>query len=103
LVGEVLDVIKKWNDSELGQLSQLSGIVWSAEAGLKLFANYFLEKDRRWVRTRIDMGQKIDGQTEDPLPQLSIVFQHLIRDSVAAFQIFLAGSKKIVVKTDRRS
>ncbi len=100
---EIGEILANWRQTGLHSLGEISGFQWSEPKGLQALLLYKIPNSREPARTWLEIGQFYGSQLFDDLVRLSRVLNYLTVNSITASQIFLAGNKKIVVKTARRS
>ncbi len=100
-VREALDLLAQWNESSVGDQSEVASLSFDAQKGFRVLATYPLGTSQPALRGRVlvELGQEIDSELPGQLERLSRVFQYLHRNSIAARQIWADTGKKIVVKT----
>ncbi len=100
---EISQIIDHWQETNLNQLGELAGFKWSSLKGVQALVLYKLPNHSEPARAWLEIGQYYGSQLFDDLIRLSRVLNYLTINSIEVSQIFLAGNKKIVVKTARRS
>jgi hypothetical protein len=100
-------LIRRWENSKLGQLSLISTVHRDLERGYRLLISYpkknselisTADLDSR-IRAFVDIGHEIDASLESKLFHLANVISYLSERSIAVHQIWADVGKKIVVKT----
>jgi hypothetical protein len=103
LFKEIGSILTFWSQSSLFALAEVSGFEWSEAVGLRALLLYKNPSSQEPARTWLEIGQYYGSQLFDDLQRLPSVINYLTIHEISATQIFLAGSKKIVVKTAPRS
>jgi hypothetical protein len=98
-IQQALGLLKKWEHSELNQLSGISSVHWEPEKGFRVLVTYSLKEKGGQVRTMVDLGQDIDDSLDGKFQRIAIVIQHLSSKSIAVRQVWADAGKKVVVKT----
>jgi hypothetical protein len=94
-----LELLKKWEQSELNHLSGISSVHWEPEKGFRVLVTYSLKEKGGQVRTMIDLGQEIDEGLDGKFQRIANVIQYLSSKSIAVRQVWADAGKKVVVKT----
>lgn len=89
-----LKILDAWSTSKLSSYSPLSSLFWSQESGYRAVLVYPLKREGAASRTLVHFYSAEELEIE-PLEK---VVNYLARRMIAASRIWVAGSKKIVVR-----
>ncbi len=106
-IKDALQLMARWELSDLNRLSSISSIVWDSEKGYRLLVTYLLAgqatallgNEGSQFRTMIDLGHEVDESLNGKIFRLTNVIRYLSSKSIAARQIWADAGKKVVVKT----
>lgn len=97
-IHQALELLARWESSELQQNSRLSALSWDDERGYRAWVTYSVGAVR--ARTQVELGKDVDDSTSDvQFKRLSGVLRYLSQHSMVANQIWADSGKKIVVRT----
>lgn len=108
-IQEALELLKKWNQSELSSLTQITSLKFDAERGYQALVTYplldsrpslnILRGNRKTARTFVHLGT--DFNTEEfnhQLSRLKQVFAYLANRGLETQQVWADTGKKVIVK-----
>jgi len=102
-IQEALQLVDRWESSELIHLSWISSVVWDSGKGYRMLVGYPIGSKGAQLsttaRTMVDIGQNIDESLNGKIFRLANVIRYLSGKAIASRQIWADAGKKIVVKT----
>lgn len=113
LLKEAVDLVARWEDSDLNEVSQLSSVTWDPDKGFRLLVTYYFggiyaESDGKpkgraminWGPMSASMNNLGSYDSRDSkMTRIFGVLKYLRDHSIVARQIWADTGKKIVVKT----
>jgi hypothetical protein len=97
-IRQALELLARWEKSDLREYSRLSALGWDDERGYRAWVTYSVGAVK--ARTQVELGKDVDDSTSDvQFKRLSGVLRYLSQHSMVANQIWADSGKKIVVRT----